>query len=158
MAAPTVRLTWVASADDGAGDADVVAYEVARSAAPLPTVVVGTVAVTPAPDDTVFADAPGLGTWHYRTRAVDDAGNRSPWTAGVVAVVTEAGVALSPASSTATARTLCRSAATARTLCRSAASARPAYGSGASARPLFRSAVSARPLNRSRTSAQPLVD
>ena len=137
MAARVVRLAWVASADDGAGDADVVAYEVARAASPWPTAVVATVAATPAPDDTVHTDDPGLGTWHYRVRAVDAAGNRSTWDAGVVATVTAFGVSVRPVTSAASARPLYRSATTARPLHRSASSARPLYRSTASARPLI---------------------
>ena len=78
--AKNAQLDWTLSADDGAGDDDVASYEIARGSAPSPTVVVGTVAAGVAQYvDEGIAD----GTFYWRLRTVDTAGNRSVWTADV---------------------------------------------------------------------------
>lgn len=71
----TARLQWTASADDGSGDNDVDTYEIARATSPNATTVIDTVGAGVVQyDDTVTT-----GTYYWRVRAVDTAGNNSGW-------------------------------------------------------------------------------
>ena len=78
--AKNAQLDWTLSADDGAADNDVASYEIARGAAPSPTVIIGTVGGGVAQyTDASIPD----GTFYWRVRSVDTSGNRSVWTADV---------------------------------------------------------------------------
>lgn len=74
----TARLQWTLSADDGAGDADIRDYQVARSNSPNATTIITTddqlIAGTTQFDDTV-----STGTFYWRVRARDTTGNNSGW-------------------------------------------------------------------------------
>jgi hypothetical protein len=74
-----LRIAWVQSDDDPTLDGDVVAYELARATSPNPVSVVATIAAGVDQDDTLHLETLPPGTYWYRVRAVDAAGNRSVW-------------------------------------------------------------------------------
>lgn len=84
----SLLLRWSQSADDPSLGGDVASYEIARGPGPNPVSVVASVPATPAAGDTAHTDFTLPGTYFYRVRAVDGAGNRSPWSNEVSITVT----------------------------------------------------------------------
>lgn len=84
----TARLQWTLSADDGQGDNDVRDYQAARANSPNATTIITT-------DDEILAgvsqydDVITTGTFYWRIRARDDAGNFSGWSNEVSQTVDE---------------------------------------------------------------------
>lgn len=84
----TARLQWTLSSDDGGGDDDIRDYQVARSGSPNATAIISDddeiEAGTAQYDDTV-----STGTWYWRIRARDAAGNVSGWSNEVSQTIDE---------------------------------------------------------------------
>ena len=74
----TARLQFSLSADDGAGENDVRDYQVARGNAPNATTIITTDDEIPA-GTSQYDDTVTTGTFYWRVRARDTAGNLSAW-------------------------------------------------------------------------------